>query len=269
VASEIRRRREDLEELDPDPEDVVAFGDLIADLIGAAGGGPAVGEVAGADRVPLHSVLLTDVDGEAWPAGDLLLPDAPLARVLVDDADLPTIGSRWIERHGTAVLEALGVREGFGVVAVPVPPDPDLEVDGFAEWWDEAGSHAGPLDAVLVIPDLDLVDDRCWPAALTMIMSDRRTRDALQPHGSAQSYAAWWIGRHARFGGEPPRAWRVPGAQELDGLFDPLPVELPAGLAGEIGALGGLDAAVARAPQLLVRRWADPTRRPVPSGFRH
>jgi hypothetical protein len=266
TASEIRRRREDLDEFDPDPEDVVAFGDLIADLVGAAGGGPVAGETAATDRTPLPSVLLTDVDGEAWPAGDLLLPGAPLAEVLVDDADLPTVAARWIDRHPTAVLEALGVHGGFGVATIPLPPDPDSEINGLADWWDQVGSHAGPLDAVLVIRDLDLVADHSWPAALTMIMSDRRTRDALRPLGSAASYSAWWIGRHARFGGEPAWAWRVSGAHELDGLFDPLPVELPAGAAAEIGALADLEAAVARAPHLLVRRWADSARHPVPAG---
>ena len=212
-------------------------------------------------------MLLTDVDGEAWPAGDLLLPDAPLAGVLVADADLPTVGRRWIDRHGSQLLEALGVRAGFSVVSVPVPPDPHLEIDGLAQWWDEDGSHAGPIDSVLVIADLDLVDESSWPAALTMITSTRQTRDALHPIGSWPSYSAWWLRRHARFGGEPPGGWRTADAHDLVGLFDVFPVDLPAGAAAEIGALADLDMAVTQSPAMLVARWADSARRPLPAAI--
>jgi hypothetical protein len=250
LEGEIRRRRDDLDYQDPDPEDLADFAALVLGLV-AAGGSGGVDQGSGATA----EVLLTDADGEAWPAGDLLLPGAPLATVLADDADLAEVAPAWVQRWGAELLSRAGVRSGFGVRRYPAPPTDDTDLDDVQQWWDEQGA-ADPADTFAAVPDLDLVDPDAWPAALALLAGDRSTRDALRPTASGHSYTGWWLARHARVQGRPPRAWRTPDADDLAGLYDPIPVPLPSDVAGDIGVLRTLEDAAAD-PAELLRRWAD------------
>ena len=57
----------------------------------------------------LAGLALPGEDGDWYPAGELLLPGAPLAEVIADDAPFGTVGSDLVERHGAAALQAAGV----------------------------------------------------------------------------------------------------------------------------------------------------------------
>ena len=247
LADEIQRRRDDLDYSDPDPEDLADFAALVLGLVAAGGSGDATVDL-----------LLTDADGEAWPAGDLLLPGAPLATVLGDDADLVEVAPAWVQRWGVQVLARVGVRLGFGVRRYPAPPSDDTDLDDVHRWWEEEGA-AETEDAFAAVPDLDLVDPTCWPVALTLLADDRYTREALRPNVSGRSYAGWWLSRHAEVDGVPLRHWRTPDARELAGLYDELPVSVSTDVAGDIGVLRGIVDAAAD-PAELLRRWADADR---------
>jgi hypothetical protein len=278
LADQIRARLDEAEFADPDPAELHEFATLVLDLLAVQGADAAEPGQHDAGGV-LADVLLTDTDGEAWPAGSLLLPAAPLASVLVADADLPQVGSEWIGRYGAELLAGVGVRSGFTVRRYPLPPD-DVDLPDADRWWDRAGS-SGPLsgpagteparpdpappgDTFQAVPDLDLVDPAEWPAALSMLAGDRDTRDALRPSGSAPSYTAWWRSEHARVRGVPLSGWRTRDAVELAGLYDALPVPLPDDVAADLGVLRTLQQAAARPGELLAR-WAD-ARRAVPPG---
>jgi len=261
LTDEIRRRLDDLDSgADPDPDDLHDFAGLVLDLLAAAGG--AGGGV-------LADVLLTDADGEPWPAGGLLLPDAPLAGVLASDADLPVVHRSWLASHGADALQRLGVRAGFGVRRYPAPPGEATDLPDVDAWWDEIGAAAAASghstqivadsESFVAVADLDLVDDDAWPAALAMLAADRDVRDALRPTEFGPSYTAWWLREHALLRGLPPAGWRTAEATDLVGLYDEVPVDLPADLARAIGVLDSLARAAER-PAELLRRWADPAR---------
>ena len=247
LAGEIRRRREDLDYSDPDPEDLADFAALVLGLVAAGGSGDSTVDL-----------LLTDADEDAWPAGDLLLPGAPLASVLGEDADLAEVAPAWVQRWGAEVLARVGVRSGFGVRRYSAPPSDDTDLDDVHGWWEAEGA-AEAEDTFAAIPDLDLVDPDRWPAALSLLAGDRTTRDALRRTAFGRSYAGWWLSRHARIDGVPLRHWRAPGAHELAGLYDLLPVPLDVDVAGDIGVLRSL-ADAATDPAELLHRWADADR---------
>lgn len=247
--------REDLEEVDVEVDEVLALGGVVLDLLAAAGGG---GDDPAAAPM-LADLLLTDADGSPWPAAELLLPDAPLTALLADDDDGAVVGPDWVRRYDRALLVRAGVRDGVPVVAVADPvPDaiadrlPDLD-----DWADEYPAAAGA--PFLALADLDLIDDSSWAAALTLIAGDPRARECLRPTADGPSYSAWWLGVRARLDGRPPGGWRLPAAAELDGLYDPLPVELDATVAGWIGVRADLAAAAAD-PADLLERVTDPDR---------
>ncbi len=122
----------------------------------------------------LGELVLTDDDGQPWPAVELLVPGAALASVLVADADRPVVGRDWVERYPTDVLVAAGVRSGFAIVQVADPDRrrsvvlPDLD-----DWLDLVGAAGGAvggnLEPFAALADLDLVDPDRWPPALQLI----------------------------------------------------------------------------------------------------
>ncbi|MEP6562013.1 MAG: hypothetical protein ABJD68_13185, partial [Nakamurella sp.] len=254
--------RAELEDSDPDPDDIHELAELVLDLVAA--GGRAGTEVL-QQHVFAGELVLTDVDGHPWPAGELFIPGAPLAAVLTSEFDRPLIGPEWTERYSNEVLIAVGVRYGFSVVMVE---DPQTDLPDVDDWWEEFGEEVTlPFPA---LRDLDLVDERKWPQALELIATDRSASACLvgardASGGVGLTYSGWWISRFGRIRGRPPAAWRLPGATELAGLYDPLPVALQPHFARSIGVQAGIEELVTNDPAALLDRLADP-RRVLPPG---
>ncbi|MFI6206916.1 sacsin N-terminal ATP-binding-like domain-containing protein [Streptomyces sp. NPDC051041] len=199
----------------------------------------------------LGALALPDEDGELAPAGELVFPGGPFARVM-REGELAAVDAELAERWGEQPLAACGVLVDFALVrATDVVLDPDeLEPrDGdFAE-----PDDAGLLDAVdvwcedvldrfpdtpvppvateiVAVRDLDLVDDDKWPEALALL-SRPPLRDALtQPvrillpdgtHEVVRPYTAWWLRGHPVLGGRRPAGLLAAGGDPLlRGLYD-------------------------------------------------
>ncbi|MGP2439127.1 sacsin N-terminal ATP-binding-like domain-containing protein [Streptomyces sp. JW3] len=199
----------------------------------------------------LGALALPDEDGELSPAGELVLPGGPFARVMRAD-ELAAVDAELAAKWGPEPLAACGVLVTFALVrATDVVLDPDeLEPrDGdFAE-----PDDAGLLDAVdvwcedildrypdtpvppvatelVAVRDLDLVADDQWPEALALL-SRPPLRDALvQPvrmllpdgtHETVRPYTAWWLRGHPVLGGRRPAGLRAAGGDPLlRGLYD-------------------------------------------------
>jgi hypothetical protein len=195
----------------------------------------------------LAELALPGEDGDWYPAGELLLPGAPLAEVIADDAPFGTVGSDLVERHGAAALQAAGVLWSFGLLtAEDVELDEaeiDLDLDGVDEWAADtrgrlrpAGDAMPPLPPVAVeftaVRDLDLVDRDRWPQALDLLTRPplraaltEQARLRLPDGRSADvaSYTAWWLRRNVTLGGRHPSDLRVADADPLlAGLYDPV-----------------------------------------------
>ncbi|MFF3322136.1 sacsin N-terminal ATP-binding-like domain-containing protein [Streptomyces sp. NPDC002889] len=203
------------------------------------------------DEPWLGALALPDEDGELAPAGELVLPGSPFATVM-REGELALCDAELAERWGEQPLAACGVLANFALVrATDVVLDPDeLEPrDGdFAE-----PDDAGLLDAVdvwcedvldrlpetpvppvateiVAVRDLDLVDDDCWPQALTLL-AQPPLRDALTqsvrillPDGTTETvrpYTAWWLRDHPVLDGRRPAGLRAAGADPLlEGLYE-------------------------------------------------
>ncbi|MEU1450797.1 sacsin N-terminal ATP-binding-like domain-containing protein [Streptomyces avermitilis] len=203
------------------------------------------------DEPWLGALALPDEEGEPAPAGELVLPGSPFARVM-REGELAFVDAELADRWGEQPLAACGVLADFALVrATDVVLDPDeLEPrdSDFAE-----PDDAGLLDAVdvwcedvldrlpdtpvppvateiVAVRDLDLVDDDCWPEALALL-SRPPLRDALiQPvrillpdgtHEVVRPYTAWWLRGHPVLDGRRPAGLRAAGGDPLlRGLYD-------------------------------------------------
>ncbi|MFF7261914.1 sacsin N-terminal ATP-binding-like domain-containing protein [Streptomyces sp. NPDC008159] len=203
------------------------------------------------DEPWLGALALPDEDGELSPAGELVLPGSPFARIMRED-ELAFVDAELAERWDEQPLAACGVLADFALVrATDVVLDPDeLEPrDGdFAE-----PDDAGLLDAVdvwcedildrfpdspvppvateiVAVRDLDLVDEDRWPEALTLLARPP-LRDALvQPvrillpdgtHEVVRPYTAWWLRGHPVLDGRRPAGLLASGGDPLlRGLYD-------------------------------------------------
>ncbi|MCC9157797.1 molecular chaperone Hsp90 [Streptomyces parvulus] len=203
------------------------------------------------DEPWLGALALPDEDGELSPAGELVFPGGPFARIMRED-EVAAVDAELAERWGPDPLAACGVLVTFALVrATDVVLDPDeLEPreGDFAE-----PDDAGLLDAVdvwsedvldrfpespvppvateiVAVRDLDLVDDDHWPEALALL-SRPPLRDALvQPvrvllpdgtHEVVRPYTAWWLRGHPVLGGRRPAGLRAAGSDPLlRGLYD-------------------------------------------------
>ncbi|WCN06901.1 sacsin N-terminal ATP-binding-like domain-containing protein [Streptomyces sp. M92] len=203
------------------------------------------------DEPWLGALALTDEDGELSPAGELVFPDGPFARVMRED-ELAAVDAELAGKWGPEPLAACGVLVTFALVrATDVVLDPDeLEPreSDFAE-----PDDAGLLDAVdvwsedvldrfpdspvppvateiVAVRDLDLVDDDRWPEALALL-SRPPLRDALihpvrvllhdGTHEVVRPYTAWWLRGHPVLGGRRPAGLRAAGGDPLlRGLYD-------------------------------------------------
>jgi hypothetical protein len=104
---------------------------------------------------------------------------------------------------------------------------------------------------VLVVPDLDLVADDRWPAALRALSADPRLRaavvTAVRVSGgdgrstSVPSYAGWVLRSSALLYGRPATSWALPGVG-LDGLYDVLGTDLLDGIDPAVLAAAGVRA---------------------------
>jgi hypothetical protein len=204
-------------------------------------------------ELPWLSQLALPDDEDGWSrAADLLLPDGPLAGLLVPGA-LGTVDAAAVQRWGIDVLEAVGALGTFATVRdSDVPLDPDAaehDLDAEPAWLaDVLASVAGPDDdrdrdgwagppAVLVelvaVRDLELVAADRWPAALAVLAADPVLRAAvaeparvLTPQGrvvDVEPYAAWWLRTHPVLAGERPDRLRAPTASALAGVLDAAP----------------------------------------------
>ncbi|WP_405554872.1 sacsin N-terminal ATP-binding-like domain-containing protein [Streptomyces sp. NBC_01171] len=229
------------EEDAPDAEELA---DTVLALVRDAGLEPG-------DEPWLGALALPDEDGELAPAGELVLPGSPFARV-IREGELAAVDADLAERWGGQPLAACGVLADFALVrATDVVLDPDeLEPrdSDFAE-----PDDAGLLDAVdvwsedildrfpdspvppvatelVAVRDLDLVDDDRWPEALALL-AQPPLRDALvQPvrvllpdgtHEVVRPYTAWWLRGHPVLDGRRPAGLLASGGDPLlRGLYD-------------------------------------------------
>ncbi|TGN73875.1 molecular chaperone Hsp90 [Streptomyces bauhiniae] len=229
------------EEDAPDAEELA---DTVLALVRDAGLEPG-------DEPWLGALALPDEDGELAPAGELVLPGSPFARV-IREGELAAVDAELAEKWGGRPLAACGVLADFALVrATDVVLDPDeLEPrdSDFAE-----PDDAGLLDAVdvwsedildrfpdspvppvatelVAVRDLDLVDDDRWPEALALL-AQPPLRDALvQPvrvllpdgtHEVVRPYTAWWLRGHPVLDGRRPAGLLAAGGDPLlRGLYD-------------------------------------------------
>ena len=208
-----------------------------------------LGLVAALDAEPGDYPYLADLalpgdDGDWYPAGELLLPDAPLAAVIAANAPFGTIAQDAVDRYGRRALEAAGLLSSFGLLTrEDVELDEsaiDLELDGVEDWAADARDLTSPGEPdlppvaleVTAVRDLDLVDGERWPQALELLarpplraaLVDRtRVRLADGRHADVPSYTAWWLRRHLVLDGHRPGDLRAPDADPLlAGLYDPI-----------------------------------------------
>lgn len=198
-------------------EDVSGLAEAVLYLVGAASARDWMGALA-----------LPDADGEVRRADELLLPDAALHDVLDpdavgEDAPLGVLHADVAQRWSRELLRSVGVLDTFAVVAEEEPADPYDALADVERWWAEreaAQPDQWPPARFVGVRDLDLVADDAWPQAIRLLASQADTLDALREPGG---YSSWWIARFATLGGQEPQYWRLPHAEALEGLYDPVP----------------------------------------------
>ncbi|MFJ3807357.1 sacsin N-terminal ATP-binding-like domain-containing protein [Streptomyces sp. NPDC090073] len=199
----------------------------------------------------LGALALPDEDGELAPAGELVFPGSPFARV-IREGELAAVDAELAEKWGEQPLTACGVLADFALVrATDVVLDPDeLEpregdfaepddaglLDAVDVWCEDVldrfpESPVPPVATELVaVRDLDLVDDDHWPEALSLLARPP-LRDALtQPvrillhdgtHDTVRPYTAWWLRGHPVLDGRRPAGLLAAGGDPLlRGLYD-------------------------------------------------
>ncbi len=204
----------------------------------------------------LGALPLPDTHGELTPADELLLPDAPLAGVLVEDAPFGIVEPDLVAEYGADALRAIGVGWGFTVLRAELPTGPDHNLPDEDLWWETV--DADP-DTLVAVRDLDLVDEDRWAQALALLASDPATAEALADRAG---YTAWWLRNEATLEGQRLGHYRWADDTTFEGLLDPC-THPDAGafrscLAAD--ALEDVDLA-----QTLLDRLADPERRPTPA----
>jgi hypothetical protein len=174
----------------------------------------------------LTALALPDAEGDFRRADELLLPDAALLKVLEPEAigsDIFVLDADFAERWPDDLLRSVGVVDTFVVHVEEEPTQPDTGFADAEQWWSEqeaAQPDNWPPARFVGVRDLDLVADDAWPAALQMLAGEPATLRAMREPGG---YTGWWIARFATLAGHPPRYWRLPDADELAGLYDPVP----------------------------------------------
>jgi hypothetical protein len=214
----------------------------------------------------LSELALPGEDGELYPAGELLLPGAPLGGV-VDDAPFGVVAPEIVERYGAGTLEAVGVLRTFALVRAEDYIEPSFGLDGEEDWAEEFGDGF-VVPEFGAVRDLELVED--WPAAFRLLAEPPLRAAITDPiHAiladgrrvTAPSYTAWWLSHHPILDGRRPDELCLPG--DLEDLYDRAPSDLDPGLARTLGVRTTL-AALLEEPgggADLLDRLADPARR--------
>ncbi|MGF1241509.1 sacsin N-terminal ATP-binding-like domain-containing protein [Streptomyces sp. 2-6] len=229
---------------DEDTPDADELADTVLALVRDAGLEPG-------DEPWLGALALPDEDGELAPAGELVFPGGPFARIM-REGELAAVDQELADRWGEQPLAACGVLVDFALVRAtdvvldpdelepregdfPEPDDPGL-LDAVDVWSEDVldrfpDSPVPPVATEIVaVRDLDLVDDDQWPAALALLARPP-LRDALtQPvrvllpdgtHEIVRPYTAWWLRGHPVLGGRRPAGLRAAGSDPLlRGLYD-------------------------------------------------
>ncbi|WFS12956.1 sacsin N-terminal ATP-binding-like domain-containing protein [Rhodococcus aetherivorans] len=211
-----------------------------------------------AEAVPreLGALLLPDADGELVPADELLLPGAPLADVLVEDAPFAILDPQVAEQYDAEALRAVGVGWGFTVLRAELPTGPDHDLPDEEQWW---GTLDEDPESLVAVRDLDLVDDARWDRALSLLVAEPGTAAAL---GDRRGYTAWWLRTYASLGGRTLGHLRAPDDEAFAGLLDPCPHPDADRLRPCLAATGVESTETAA---LLLDRLADPDRTPAPA----
>jgi hypothetical protein len=208
----------------------------------------------------LGALALPDSVGDLRRADELAVPGSPLLDVLDPDSPVGVLSAEVADAWPRHVLTAAGVLDAFAAVVDENPTGPDHDLDDEAAWWD---SYPTPPTRLVGIRDLDLVAADAWPTALRLLATEPDTWRALvDPIG----YPAWWVGRHARLHGAAPTTWRMPDADALAGLYDPLPdTGIDPRILTAVGVRTELAVHTAEDAEDLLRRLADPER-DIPQG---
>ncbi len=242
--------------LEDDPSDP----DTVDAVLGLAGHA-----AAGQGALPtwLGLIELPDAHGELSPADELLLPEAPLGRVLVADSPFETVAAETLERYGSEALRAVGVGWSFTLVTESDPTGPDHHLDDEESWWEGLAEDPPELTAVR---DLDLVDDGEWPEALRLLLADPATRPLL---ADRDGYTAWWLRLHAHIDGIQLGLMRHPDDILFTGLLPQLPGFSAQDLAVLRGVLADPEVMTAHLAEELLDALADPARMPNPEAISH
>ncbi|WP_232851792.1 sacsin N-terminal ATP-binding-like domain-containing protein [Nocardia acididurans] len=209
----------------------------------------------------LGLIELPDETGELLPADELLLPGAPLSRVLVADSPFGTIAADAVERYGAQALRAVGVGWGFTLVGEEDPTGPDHHLDDEESWWDSLAEDPPHL---LAVRDLDLVDDAEWPEALRLLLSEETTRPLL---ADRDGYTAWWLRHHAHIDGITLGLMRHPEDRLWAGLLPQLPGFAEPDLTVLRGVLAAPQELNAQLAEELLDALADPAKIPGPEAI--
>ncbi|WP_245887851.1 hypothetical protein [Geodermatophilus tzadiensis] len=196
-----------------DPADLAR---AVLALVGAAGTAP--GELPW-----LAELALPDAAGAWAPAGELLMPGAPLAAVLQDGA-LGLLDPSFADGQDPAALRAAGVLVTFALVRAEDPDE--LDVDAAGAWADAVLDRLppGPPPAwppLCAVRDLELVAD--WAGALALLAGapEEAWADVVLDGVAAPGYLRWWLTTHPVLGGRRPDRLAAPGSRELQGLYEP------------------------------------------------
>lgn len=268
--------RDSLDAEDPEP-----VSEAVLDLVAASG-------TTVRDAPWLSELALRDDEDGYSIAAELLVPGAPLADLLVDDAPFGTVHDDLVQRHGVDALRAVGAlweltvvraeEAALGEAPLTFEGAGDEGPEGLDDWADDVLERVGDPELPPVVPelvcvaDLDYVADDAWPQALAML-SREPLREAvveparlLMPDGrvvDVPSYTAWWLRTRALLGGRAPVELRTADAEPaLAGLYDEVPADVDPEFARALGVRTTLSDLLADpdGPDDLLNRLADPAR---------
>jgi hypothetical protein len=237
--------------LDDDDPDEVA--DAVLGLVAAA-------RIRAGELPWLGRLALTAEGGELMPAEELLLPGGAWARMVVADAPFGTVSAALVDRWGRETLAAAGVLDVFAVVddtdVVVDPDETDHQLDAEDLWLEGLLDRLPESDLpptlveLSAVRDLELVRDDAWPDALTLLASASFRQRVVEPawvltadgrRVGLPSYTAWWVAHYARLGGSRLTSLRLDTASDLEGLLEPVGLDLDEPFLRAIGVRGSLD----------------------------